>query len=137
MIYRANIEVTAPVKDTEVTDRVRDAIENLFPEIELTHQHGELRGTTHSMAGFSEKLHEQAILDTARGAFFGGQEGNRFSFDLKKQAAFKGIVNFAVGEPSELGEIHVNITVESPDPESFVDSVAPPTEDGRPVEPED
>lgn len=134
MIYSVDIQITAPVNPTEVTDRVADAIENLFPEAEIDSYPGELLARTHSMEGFSERLHEQAILDTARGAFFANQEGNTFSFDLKKQAAFEGRINFAVGDGSELGDVHVRVTVEEPDVESFIDHIAPPTEEGRPID---
>jgi predicted RNA binding protein with dsRBD fold (UPF0201 family) len=134
MIYSVDVQITAPVNPTEVTDRVADAIENLFPEAEISSQPGELLATSHSMEHFSERLHEQAILDSARGAFFSNQQGNTFSFDVKKQAAFEGVVNFAVGDGSELGDIHVRVTVQEPDVESFIDHVAPPTEEGRPIE---
>ncbi len=134
MIYSVDVEITAPVKPTEVTDRIADAIENLFPEAEIESHPGELLARAHSMERFSERLHEQAILDTARGAFFANEEGNAFSFELKKQAAFHGTINFAVGGGSELGDIHVRVTVEEPDVESFIDHIAPPTEDGRPIE---
>ncbi len=134
MIYSVDVQVTAPVNDTEVTDRVADAIHNLFPEAEIESHPGELVATGHSMEAFSERLHEQAILDTARGAFFSGQAGDTFGFRLKKQAAFEGVVNFAVGEDSELGDLHVRVRVTEPDVEAYVDHVAPPTEDGRPVD---
>lgn len=134
MIYRIDVQITAPVNDTEVTDRVADAISNLFPEAEIESHPGELLATSHSMDHFSERLHEQAILDTARGAFFSGQEGDTFSFGLKKQAAFHGVVNFAVGKDSELGDLRVRVRVNDPDVESFIDHIAPPTEDGRPIQ---
>ncbi len=134
MIYSIDVEITAPVKGTEVTGRVEDAVTNLFPEAEVESRPGELLATCHSMERFSERLHEQAILDTARGAFFGGQDGDTFAFDLKKQAALRGVINFAVGGDSELGDIHVRVRVNEPDVESFVDHIAPETEDGRPVE---
>ena len=134
MMYSVDIQVTAPVNDTEVTGRVTDAGHNLFPEAELESHPGELVGTCHSMEQFSERLHEQAILDTARRAFFDGQNGDSFSFRLKKQAAFRGVVNFAVGTESELGDIHVRVRVNEPDVESYVDHVAPPTEEGWPVD---
>jgi predicted RNA binding protein with dsRBD fold (UPF0201 family) len=134
MIYRVDVQVTAPVHDTEVTDRVADAIRNVFPEAEVESHPGELVATCHSMDHLSERLHEQAILDTARGAFFANREGETFSFELKKQAAFRGVVNFTVGGGSELGDLHVRVTVQEPDVETFVDHVAPPTEDGRPVD---
>lgn len=134
MIYSIDVQITTPVHDTEVTDRVADAVRNLFPEAEVESHPGELLATCHSMDHLSERLHEQAILDSARGAFFANHEGDTFTFDLKKQAAFRGVVNFAVGSGSELGDIHVRVRVNEPDVESFVDHVAPPTEDGRPVD---
>ena len=137
MIYSVDVRITAPVNDTEVTDRVADAIRNLFPEAEIESRPGELVANSHSMEQFSERLHEQAILDAARAAFFADRKGNAFSFDLKKQAAFRGVVNFAVGSESELGDVHVRVTVEEPDVESFVDHVAPPTEDGTPIDPDE
>ncbi|WP_439028104.1 RNA-binding domain-containing protein [Haloarchaeobius sp. DT45] len=134
MIYSVDVQITAPVNDTEVTDRVADAITNLFPEAEVEEHPGELMATTHQLEHFSERLHEQEILDTARGQFFSEQEGDTFSFDLKKQAAFQGRVNFAVGNPDELGDIHVRVRVTDPSVDEFVDYIAPPTKDGKPIE---
>jgi len=136
MIYSIDVRATAPVAGTEVTDRVVDAVENLFPEAEIETRPGEVVATGHSLEALSERLHEQAILDTARSAFADGLEGRTFRFELKKQAAFRGVVNFAVGGESELGEIAVEVTVEEPGPEAFIDHVAPPTEDGTPVDPD-
>jgi hypothetical protein len=133
-VYRVDVEITAPVVDTEVTDRVADAITNLFPNAEPELRHGELTATVHDLEQFSERLHEQAILDTARGAFFSDRRGDTVSFSLKKQAAFQGVVNFAVGDADELGEIHVRVRVHEPTVEEYVDHVAPPTEDGQPLE---
>jgi predicted RNA binding protein with dsRBD fold (UPF0201 family) len=133
-VYSVDVQITAPVRDTEVTDRVADAITNLFPGATVEEGPGELRAETHEMEHFSELLHRLEILDTARGVFFDNRRGDTFSFDLKKQAAFEGRVNFAVGEPSELGDVHVRVRVNDPDVESFVDHVAPPTEGGQPLD---
>ena len=133
-IYRVDVEITAPVYDTEVTSRVADAITNIFPNAELEESFGEIRGEAHAMDHFSELLHRQEILDTARGEFFANREGEAFSFALKKQAAFEDRVNFSVGEPDELGEIAVRVRVDEPTLEEYVDYIAPPTEDGRPIE---
>jgi predicted RNA binding protein with dsRBD fold (UPF0201 family) len=133
MIYRVDVGITAPVRDTEVTDRVVDAIGNLFPEADIERAPGEVRAESHSLDHFSELLHRQEILDSARGEFFADRQGEVVSFDLKKQAAFAGVVNFAVGEPDELGEIHVRVRVHEPSVEEYVDHVAPPTEGGTPV----
>ncbi|MFQ3320324.1 MAG: putative RNA binding protein with dsRBD fold (UPF0201 family) [Natronomonas sp.] len=134
MIYSIDVQITAPVNDTEVSDRVADAIRNIFPEAEIESHPGELLAECHTMEHFSERLHEQAILDTARGAFFSNQEDDTFTFELKKQAAFRGVINFAVGSGGELGDIHVRVTVNEPDVETFIDHIAPPTQDGQPMD---
>ncbi len=134
MIYSVDAEITAPVYDTEVTDRVADAITAIFPAAEPAFEHGELHATVHDLEHFSELLHRQEILDTARGIFFDTLRDDTFSFQLKKQAAFEGVVNFAVDEPGEIGAITVRIRVEDPTAEEFIDHIAPPTEDGKPVD---
>jgi predicted RNA binding protein with dsRBD fold (UPF0201 family) len=136
MIHRIDVRVLAPVRDTEVTDRVVDAVTNLFPNAEIRQEPGRVVGEAHSLEAFSERLHDQEILDTARREFFGRADEDGFAFALKKQAAFQGVINFAVGNPDELGDIEVQVTVHDPDVESVVDHVAPPTEEGRPVDPD-
>jgi predicted RNA binding protein with dsRBD fold (UPF0201 family) len=137
VIYRIDVRVIAPVRDTEVTDRVADAVRTLFPNAELREEPGRLVADSHSMDAFSERLHEQEILDTARKEFFRRADDEGFTFALKKQAAFRGVINFAVGNPDELGDIEVQVTVHDPDVEGVVDHVAPPTEDGTPVRPDE
>lgn len=136
MIYRIDVEITAPVHDTELESRVADAILEIFPEAELEEAEGVLRGEVHTLDHFSELLHRREILDTARGEFFSTLEDDTFSFSLKKQAAFEGVVTFAVGSPDELGTIDVRVTVDDPDAESFIDHVAPKTKDGKPIPPD-
>lgn len=133
-VYSVDVEITAPINDTEVEERVADAITNLFPGAEIQSHPGELRATTHTMDRFAEQLRERAILDTARRQFHEHRQGDRFTFALKKQAAFEGVVTFSVGEPAELGELHVSVRVHEPDVETFVDRIAPRTVDGVPVD---
>lgn len=137
MIYSVDVQVTAPVNDTEVTERVRDAILNLFPNAEIEERPGELLAETHDLEAFSEHLHRQEILDAARNVFLENREGDTLAFDLKKQAAFEDVVTFAVGNPSELGDLHVRVRVEEPDVATYIEHVAPPTEEGRPVDLDD
>jgi len=134
MNYSIDVEITAPVYETEVSDRVGEAITALFPGAEPTLQHGELTATVHDLEQFSELLHRQEILDTARGVFFDNRRGDSFSFRLKKQPALQGVVNFAVEDPGELGAISVRVRVDEPDVETLIDHVAPPTQDGKPVD---
>ncbi|ERH09921.1 MAG: hypothetical protein J07HX64_01686 [halophilic archaeon J07HX64] len=132
--YTLEAEITAPVYDTELTERVTEAITGVFPDADTEFEHGELRATVHNLEHLSELLHRQSILDTARGVFFGNQRGDTFSFRIKKQAAFVGVVNFVVDDPGELGAIAVRVRVEEPSVEAVINNVAPPTEDGKPVD---
>ncbi len=133
-VYRVDVEITAPVMPTEVPERVAEAIRELFPGAEPEERHGELTATVHDLEQFSECLHRQEILDTARGVFFDDRRGDSFSFRVKKGPALQGRVNFAVDEPGEIGDISVRVRVEEPDVEAYIDHVAPPTEDGTPVD---
>lgn len=133
-VYRVDVRVIAPVHDTELPGRVEDAISNLFPEAETERESDRIVAHTHSLSAFSERLHEQAILDTAREQFLEGEFGDAIHFDLKKLAAYQGVVNFSVGSPAELGDIQVRIEVEEPSVREFIDMIAPPTEEGKPLE---
>jgi len=135
VIYSIDVRIEVPVNDTEVTDRVDDAVRNVFPDAEPVHEDGRLVAEAHTLDAFSDVLHEQEILDTARRVFLRNSTDEGFDFSLKKQAAFEGVVNFAVGESDELGEIDVDVRVRQPDVEAFIDYVAPETDDGRPVDP--
>jgi len=135
VIYSVDVRIEVPVRDTEVTDRVDDAVRNVFPDAEPVHEDGKLVAEAHTLDAFSDVLHEQEILDTARRVFLRNSTDEGFAFSLKKQAAFEGVVNFAVGESDELGEIDVDVRVREPDVESFIDYVAPETDEGRPVDP--
>lgn len=132
-VYRIELRVVAPVRPTEVTDRVADAVENLFPEADVVHEEGQVVGTGRSVEQFAALLRRQEILDTARERLLDGVRGDAIHVKLKKLAAFRGVVNFSVGSPDEVGDLAVRIRVEEPTVGAFVDAVAPPTADGEPV----
>lgn len=135
MIQQIEVTVRTPLNPTEVTDRVVQAILNVFPTAEIEVHDDQVVGTAHSLARLSELLHQREILDTARTVFHDNLRPNGFSFSIKKQPAHEGVVTFAVGEPGELGEIDVDVRVIEPTPEAVIDEIAPPTEDGKPIEP--
>ena len=129
MIYRIDVQITVPLKATEVVDRVEDCITNLFPNADVRESPGELIAETHSMDHFAERLREQSIQATARDVFRRRTAGDTFDFELKKQAALQGVVNFSVGNPDELGDVYVRVRVEEPAVEEFIDHIAPPAEE--------
>ena len=125
MIHSIDVEITTPLYPTEVRDRVEDAIHELFPGATIEERHGELIAETHSMERFAERLAEQNIGPTAREVLRDGCEGDTVSFALKKAAAFEGVINFAVGNPDELGDVHVRVRIEEPDAGAFIDYLVP------------
>ena len=129
MIYRIDVQITVPLKATEVVDRVEECITNLFPNADVRESPGELIAETHSMDHFAERLREQSIQATARDVFRRRTAGDTFDFELKKQAALQGVVNFSVGNPDELGDVYVRVRVEEPAVEEFIDHIAPPAEE--------
>ncbi|GGL46055.1 RNA-binding domain-containing protein [Halocalculus aciditolerans] len=133
MIYSVDVRVSAPVQPTEVEERVAAAVERLFPNADVERHGDRVTAETHEVEGFRERLFDQQILDTARGEFLSNADGEGFDFELKKQAAFEGVVNFAVGGESELGDIHVDVTVNEPSVEEFITYLAPETVDGKPT----
>ena len=130
--YRVDVRIEAPVKHTEVPDRVAEAVRTLFPSADVEVSADRVTAETHDLSHFRERLFEQRILDTARGVFFDRRGPTGFAFELKKAAALQDVVNFSVGNPDELGDVQVAVTVREPDVESFIDYLAPATEDGKP-----
>ncbi|MFB6103988.1 MAG: RNA-binding domain-containing protein [Halobacteriaceae archaeon] len=133
MNYTIDVTVTAPVNPTEVGDRVRRAVESIFPDAEITVDSDRVVATTHSIERFRELLVEQRIVDAARTRLRDARTDDRLEFSLKKQAAFHDTVNFAVGNPDELGDITVEIEVTDPSVDAFIDYLTPPTDDDAPT----
>lgn len=133
-VHQIDVRIEAQVKPTERTERVGEAIRTLFPTATIEIRDDRITAETHDLSHFRERLFEQRILDTARGVFFDRRGPNGFTFELKKQAALQNVVNFAVGNPSELGDIQVAIEVHEPEVSEFIDYLAPATQDGTPPE---
>jgi predicted RNA binding protein with dsRBD fold (UPF0201 family)/dephospho-CoA kinase len=120
---------------TEVEERVRKSVENIFPgtRLSLIKKEGyvdRLEGTAPSLDALHELLRRQKILDTARHSLFGNLKGKEISFQLNKQAALMGYVNF-LDHDVALGGIYV--TIETDEPELIIDWLAPVTAEGRPI----
>ena len=134
-----NLTISAVLYPTESQEKVEAAIKKLFPDVELKLEQGfgtanRLTGSTIAIEGL-KKLHEllrrQRILDTARSTFLKNKRGNAIEFELNKQVAYIGKVNF-VEEAIALGSIHVKIEAEEID--RLIDWLAPVTKDGKPIQ---
>ena len=131
------VRVSALVYPTEIEERVRIAITNIFPvelvlkNIGIPQLYGE--GDLESLRKLHMLFREFCILDTSRRIFMNNIEGNTIQFRLNKQVAFVGKVNFPVGEES-LGSIHVEISSDNEeDLMKIIDWLAPETVEGVPV----
>ncbi len=127
-------EVYTKVNPTEDVEKVRRAIENLFPEIELEFDDstGVLKGRVEKLDRFRELLRMQRILDTARAELRRGWRGNESTVYLNKQAATVSRINFT-DENSVLSPIVVVFRVYGVNFERFIDWLAPETKGGKPV----
>lgn len=126
MIYRVEIEAVTPVSHTEDPERVIAALEEVFPSAEIEHQHGELIARAHEIERLSELINKQRIQETARATLLEAIEGDTISFAISKQAAHAGVVNFALDDPAELGDIHIHIRVDQPSPAQLVEFMTRP-----------
>ncbi|MFN4133311.1 MAG: RNA-binding domain-containing protein [Candidatus Hadarchaeales archaeon] len=128
------IRVSADVKPTEDEGKVKKAILNLFPLLELRREGSTIVGESQELSSiqrFRQMLRVLAILDAARAILRRGVEGTKTKFLLNRQAAFVGKLSFTDGE-SPLGPIVVEI--EAKDIDRLIDYIAPKTKDGKPIE---
>ena len=115
------LAVKAPLNKTESSDKLLRAVENLFPSLEFKEKGGFLQSKgsdRNDLAAFKELLKLQQIQDTAKAFLNGSIDGERMIFELNKQAAYMGKVNF-VDFPIALGTIIVEI--KDRDPEALID----------------
>jgi predicted RNA binding protein with dsRBD fold (UPF0201 family) len=132
------VRISAPVYPTEVEEKVKTAVMNIFPVELVLRDYGTPilygEGDLESLRKLHLLLRESRILDTAREIFLKSIEGNTIQLTLNKQVAFVGKANFPADKES-LGSINVEISTENrEDLMKIIDWLAPVTADGRPIE---
>ncbi len=125
-----SVEVTCPVFPSEDPDKVRVAMERIFPGIEIEETEDGLSGRTDNLDRFSKQIRKQKILDTTRSVLIRGRRGNVTRFFLNKQVAFVGKVSFCE-ERTILGTMRV--VVQDDEMDALIEDVAPETVDGEEV----
>ena len=131
---RVEAEVEVRVNPTEDVEKVKKAVENLFPDIELKYDEdrGVLTGKTEKLEKFRELLRRQRILDTARTELRRGWKGKESTVFINKQAATVSRINFTE-ENAVLSPIVVTFRVYGIPFERFIDWLTPETVNGKPV----
>ena len=133
--------VSAIVNPTEDREKVREAINNIFPDIELEEE--QLSEHSSRFSGEGDKfvlrnlhylIREEEIIDTSRTRLNVGlsEDGKSTSFIISKQVATVGRLNYPAQE-EPLGSINVEIFADSKrEMERFFDWLTPATENGVP-----
>jgi hypothetical protein len=128
-----SVYIEVEINPTESEDKVKQAIENVFGNVETKiqpiYKRGLLTAETkglESLTKLCNLLRRERIRDAARGVLFDGLDGKTISFCLNKQVAFAGHVSFSkeIAE-SPLGPIKVKIECENP--RELIDWLAPKT----------
>ncbi len=128
-----NVRVEVKVNPTEDLEKVKEAAENIFGNIEfevIPEKRGSLLVAEamgiDGLTNLRDLLRRERIRDAARGVFFEGLSKKSVVFYLNKQVAYVGHISFSapVGE-SPLGPIKVQIRCDSP--QELIEWLAPRT----------
>ena len=123
------IKLKSKIKPTEDEIKVIKAVKNIFKDAKVVVEDNLLIGEAEDIGRFKELLRSQAILDTARMVLEKGIVGNSTKFNINKQAAFAGLVNF---DKDIHGGIFVKlIAEEDEDLMKLIKDIAPRTKNGR------
>ena len=126
-----SVKIVCPVYPSEDPDKVKTAIEKIFPDAEFSETEDGYECTAPSLDHFSKQIRKQKILDATRSQMQRGlRRTGKITLNLNKQVAFMGKVSFCEGKVI-LGTIKV--VIESDDPEDLIDKIAPETVDGEEV----
>ena len=123
------IKLKSKIKPTEDEKKVIKAVKNIFKDAKVVVEDNQLIGEAEDIGRFKELLRSQAILDTARMVLEKGIVGNSTKFNINKQAAFAGLVNF---DKDIHGGIFVKlIAEEDEDLMKLIKDIAPKTKNGK------
>ena len=109
----AQIILYADIKPTENPEKIKQAIQNLFPDAQIDIQDTKLVAHSNTLERFRELLKRQKIRDSARSLLLKECKEHILVFKLNKQFAYTNKINFAVVD-HPLGEITVQITSDNP-----------------------
>ncbi len=123
------VRVTArtPCYPTEDREKVRTALQHIFPESSIEESTDGLIASGDSGEHLRQMVLDEHIRDSARSVMLRGMGDGRTTFRLNKQVAYVGKLSFQEGA-SPLGTIEV--TVEDDDIKAAIDHLAESTVEG-------
>ena len=125
MNQKTTIQIFCSVNPSEDPDKVKTAVNNIFPDVELETSDTEISGTTNNfsvLSQISKSIHEKNVKNTYQRILKKNNDGESTWFYLNKQAAFVNTVALcSEANESSLGPI--KIILRSNNIEQVIDSV--------------
>ncbi len=128
------VSLRAVIYPTENSEKVSEAVKNIFPDLRLEVEKREgysiIKGKAEGRKALEKlykMLRKEKILDTARNTLMKVKQEDKVFFTINKQAAYVGRLNLSAESP--LGAIEVEI--EDGNIDAFIDWLAPETFEGR------
>ena len=125
MNQKTTIQIFCTINPSEDPDKIKTAVNNIFPEIELDVSETEISGKTNNfstLSKISKSIHEKNIKSTYQRILKNNNDGKSTWFYLNKQAAFVNTVALcSEANESSLGPIKV--ILRSNDIEQVIESI--------------
>jgi len=125
---KGRVEIRVPLYPTESEEKVREAVLRIFPDAELRCEGEMLLGEAEELDTFLDIIKRHRIRDSAREFLLRRKSSGEYIFELNKQVATVGVVNF-VEEQQPLGSILVILRTESD--EEFIKRLTPTFEESE------
>ena len=125
MNQKTTIQIFCSINPSEDPDKVKTAVNNIFPDVELETSDTEISGTTNNfsvLSQISKSIHEKNVKNTYQRILKKNNDGESTWFYLNRQAAFVNTVALcSEANESSLGPI--KIILRSNNIEQVIDSV--------------
>ena len=122
---KTTIQIFCTINPSEDPDKVKTAVNNIFPDVELETSDTEISGKTNNfsvLSQISKSIHEKNVKNTYQRILKKNNDGESTWFYLNKQAAFVNTVALcSEANESSLGPI--KIILRSNNIEQVIDSV--------------
>ena len=125
MNQKTTIQIFCEINPSEDSEKVKLAVNNIFPDMELEISDTDITGKTNNLAilsQISKSIHEKNVKNTYQRILKNNNDGESTWFYLNKQAAFVNTVALcSEANESSLGPIKV--ILRSNDIEQTIDSI--------------
>ncbi len=125
MNQKITIQIFCSINQSEDTEKVKLAVNNIFPDIELEISETEISGKTNNISTLSQiskSIHEKNIKNTYQRILKNNNDGESTWFYLNKQAAFVNTVALC-SEANESTLSPIKVILCSNDIEQVMDSI--------------